>query len=169
MFRHVFRSPLTSLQFIPSSHFFLQIPIHFFFFSKSWFLSRNSKMCTPGCLGNRRRPHEWVDEQKTRRASLQESRGKRGKSDFIFLNGGRGVIEKCVREMKKRKVSWILWWADFINERKKRGGGRFGSQTKEKKNLSSGGWCFKANMDMEVWNIYPKNVFLCKKNMLSKE
>lgn len=46
-------------------------------------------MCTPGCRGNRRRPHKRVDEQKTQRPSSTEK--KREKENQIsFLGEGFG-------------------------------------------------------------------------------
>lgn len=71
-------------------------------------------MCTPGCRGNRRRPHKRVDEQKTQRPSSTEK--KREKENQIsFLGEGFGwcvCVCMCVWKMRR-----------WMSGERRRGGG----------------------------------------------
>lgn len=79
----------------------------FFFFPTLDLYSWSNSMYTPGCRGNRRRPHERVDEQKTQRPSSTErvreremesererERGREKENQISFLGEGFGVCGK---------------------------------------------------------------------------
>lgn len=57
---------------------------------------------TPGCRGNRGRPHKLVDEQKTQRPSSAEGWKIKFHFFFFFFREGRGSTE-CTRRGKKNE------------------------------------------------------------------
>lgn len=85
--------------------------------TSSQFLSRSNSMCTPGCRGNRRRPHKLVGEQKTQRPLIR--RGMENQISFFFQRGGgeRGGGAECAeRGEKYEEVVEGDGWMDGVGE-----------------------------------------------------
>lgn len=65
-------------------------------------------MCTPGCHGNRGRPHKLVGEQKTQRPSSTEARREKGrdgeKNQISFFSrwGGVGGVARWRVHIERR-------------------------------------------------------------------
>lgn len=79
-------------------------------------------MCTPGCHGNRGRPHKLVGEQKTQRPSSAEGWREKGrdgeKNQISFFSRGWGSGGGTVACTRRGKINIRRWW-----ERMRRGGG----------------------------------------------